>query len=126
MSYPESPVSLYIDKTAIIAALVSILENAVEACTSTERQGKVSFGIKIASPNIVFTIRDNGKGIESSKKDKLFELFYSDKGNKGTGMGLFIASGSIRQHGGTISVNSEKNKYTEFSISLPLESSPKS
>ncbi len=115
---PENDISLYIDKTAIFSAFMSILENAVEACTS--RKGLVRFAIEIKAPRIIFSIKDNGKGIEESKKDKLFDLFYSDKGNKGTGLGLFIASRSIKQHNGTITVKSKLNQYTEFIITLPL------
>lgn len=117
---PENAISLHIDKTAVFSAFMSILENAVEACISKKKKGLVRFAIEIKSPRIIFSIKDNGKGIEESKKDKLFDLFYSDKGNKGTGLGLFIASRSIKQHGGTITVKSKVNQYTEFIIALPL------
>ncbi|MBU1344408.1 MAG: hypothetical protein KKE44_06720, partial [Proteobacteria bacterium] len=43
------------------------------------------------------------------------------KGNKGTGLGLFIASRSIKQHGGTITVDSQLNTFTEVIITLPLK-----
>ncbi len=117
---PENDISLHMDKTAIFSAFMSILENAVEACGSEENKGLIRFCVQIKSPHIIFSIRDNGKGIEENKKDKLFDLFYSDKGNKGTGLGLFIASRSIKQHGGNIIVKSELNQYTEFIITLPL------
>ncbi|MBU0465480.1 MAG: HAMP domain-containing histidine kinase, partial [Proteobacteria bacterium] len=76
---------------------------------------------RIEDPHIIFSIKDNGKGIDENKKDKIFNLFFSDKGNKGTGLGLFIASRSIKQHGGTITINSQLNKYTEFIVTLPLK-----
>jgi len=117
---PDNNISLHIDKTAVFSAFMSILENAVEACAIRGKKGIVRFGVDIKPPRILFSIKDNGKGIEESKKDKLFNLFYSDKGNKGTGLGLFIASRSIKQHGGTIIVTSEVNQYTEFTITLPL------
>lgn len=117
---PENAISLHIDKTAVFSAFMSILENAVEACGSGEKKGIIRFSVRIKPSHIVFTIKDNGKGIEESKRGKLFDLFYSDKGNKGTGLGLFIASRSIKQHGGTITVRSEVNQYTEFMITLPL------
>ncbi len=121
IDFPEEAVSLYIDKTAIFSAFMSILENAVEACASGKNKGGlIRFSAQIKAPNLIFSIQDNGKGIEEGKKDKLFDLFYSDKGNKGTGLGLFIASRSIKQHGGTISVQSKVNQYTEFTITLPL------
>jgi FixJ family two-component response regulator len=121
MDCPEEAVSLHIDKTAIFSAFMSILENAVEACAAGKKEGGlIRFSARIKAPNLIFSIQDNGKGIEDGKKDRLFDLFYSDKGNKGTGLGLFIASRSIKQHGGTISVQSKVNQYTEFTITLPL------
>ena len=112
--------SIHIDKTAVFATFMSILENAVDACIP-KGKGKVSFIIEYKEPNIIFSIKDNGKGLEDDKKDKIFNLFYSDKGNKGTGLGLFIALRSIKQHGGTITVNSQLNKYTEFVVTLPIK-----
>jgi len=121
IDFPEEAVSLHIDKTAVFSAFMSILENAVEACAAGKKEGGlIRFTTRIKVPHLIFSIRDNGKGIEDGKKDKLFDLFYSDKGNKGTGLGLFIASRSIKQHGGTIAVHSRINQFTEFIITLPL------
>jgi signal transduction histidine kinase len=49
----------------------------------------------------------------------LFTLFFSTKGSKGTGLGLFITDKIIRQHGGTISVDSAVGRGTRFGILLP-------
>jgi len=73
---------------------------------SEKKKGEISFLTRIEDPYIIFSIKDNGKGLDDHKKDKIFNLFFSDKGNKGTGLGLFIASRSIKQHGGTIKVTS--------------------
>lgn len=118
---PHNNISLYIDKMAFLAAFSSILENAVDACKSTDKKGEIDFLIQIKDPHIIFTIKDNGKGLDENRKDKIFNLFYSDKGNKGTGLGLFIASRSIKQHGGTINVTSQLNQYTQFIVTLPLK-----
>ena len=123
LDFPRDPILLYIDKMAVFSAFISILENAVDACVSKGEKAKISFITKILDTHILFSIKDNGKGIEENKKDKLFDLFYSDKGNKGTGLGLFIASRSIKQHHGTITVNSQLNQFTEFIITLPYENS---
>ena len=116
----EQPVMLSIDKTALMAAFVSILENGMDACKETRKKSWIRFSALRKGTNIVFTIKDNGKGIEESKKDQIFNLFYSEKGDEGTGFGLFIAHRSVKQHGGTITVNSRPGKYTEFVITLPL------
>ncbi len=76
---------------------------------------------RIGHINLVqFTIQDNGKGLSDDEKEKIFDLFYSSKGNKGTGLGLFIASRTIQQHGGDIRVESEKNYFTRVIITLPI------
>jgi len=120
VEFPEDKIFLRIDKTAVFAAFMSILENAVEACSAKEETSEIRFVTKIKDTHIISAIKDNGKGLDMAQKDKVFNLFYSEKGDKGTGLGLFIASRSIKQHGGTITVNSQLKKYTEFIITLPL------
>jgi signal transduction histidine kinase len=66
-------------------------------------------------------VRDNGTGIPADIKDKLFEPFFTTKPTgEGTGLGLSISYDVVtKQHGGTISVESEVGAYTEFTIALP-------
>ena len=65
-------------------------------------------------------IKDSGCGIPQENISKLFEPFFSTKGQKGTGLGLAIVWGIIDNHNGTIDVESEVGKGTTFSIKLPL------
>ena len=62
-----------------------------------------------------------GKILDDKNKQKIFDLFYSEKGNKGTGLGLFIAQRSVKQHGGQIRVDSIPDKHTEFTVTIPLK-----
>lgn len=64
-------------------------------------------------------ISDTGCGISKENLSKIFEPFYSTKGQKGTGLGLSVIWGIIDNHNGTIKVNSELNKGTTFIIHLP-------
>ena len=93
--------------------------------------GSVSHGIKDTSHKISlnctetqgrveFLISDNGIGMNETEIENAFTLFHSTKGAKGTGLGLFISDKSIKQHKGTITVNSEKSKGSEFVIRLPV------
>ncbi len=67
-------------------------------------------------------IRDNGNGIPPDVADKIFNPFFTTKPtDRGTGLGLAISSDIVRQHGGTISVDSEIGEYTEMLITLPTE-----
>ncbi|MFA4924545.1 MAG: ATP-binding protein, partial [Ignavibacteriaceae bacterium] len=72
------------------------------------------------SEYIEIKIKDTGSGISNDDLSKIFEPFFSTKGQKGTGLGLAVIWGIIDNHNGTITVESEVGKGTTFVIRLPL------
>ncbi len=70
---------------------------------------------------IQIRISDTGCGISKEDLLRIFEPFYSTKGQKGTGLGLAVIWGIVDNHNGTINVESELNKGTSFIIRLPLK-----
>ncbi|SDB37547.1 PAS domain S-box-containing protein [Desulfonatronum thiosulfatophilum] len=109
-----------IDPNALSAALVNFLENAVDACEGSEReQCHVRLSASGNSDTVTITVQDNGKGMDKETRDKIFTLFFSSKGSKGTGLGLFISNQTIEKHGGTIAVQSEPGQGSTFTITLP-------
>ncbi|MBW1643325.1 MAG: HAMP domain-containing histidine kinase, partial [Deltaproteobacteria bacterium] len=64
---------------------------------------------------------DNGIGMDEETKNNMFTLFFSSKGYRGTGLGLFIANRVLEQHGGSIQVESTMGKGSNFKIALPRE-----
>ena len=71
--------------------------------------------------NVEIRIRDNGSGMPPEVIDKIFNPFFTTKPtDKGTGLGLAISNDIVRQHGGSISVESKPDEYTEMRIELPL------
>ena len=68
-------------------------------------------------------VRDNGTGIPADIRDKLFQPFFTPKPTgEGTGLGLSISYDIVtKQHGGSITVDSESGVYTEFTIILPRQ-----
>jgi PAS domain S-box-containing protein len=69
------------------------------------------------------TISDNGSGIPAEKRGQIFEPFYTTKGSKGTGIGLWVSLGIVRKYGGTMrfrSVLKQGRSGTTFSIFLPV------
>jgi signal transduction histidine kinase/DNA-binding response OmpR family regulator len=110
-----------IDPEVISAGLVNILENAVDACIEDESKERhvVSFLIEGSKDKVSFIIRDNGPGIDRATQEKMFSLFFSSKGSKGTGLGLYIANDVVHQHGGQIHVDSTLGEGTEFRVDLP-------
>ena len=74
-------------------------------------------------PVIQITITDSGTGIPQGILKRLFDPFFTTKpSGKGTGLGLSISYGIIRDHGGTIKVDSIVHKYTKIIIELPTSS----
>jgi signal transduction histidine kinase len=114
------------DSQAIRAMLLNILENSFDACRAD--RGKpvhhVKFEARRAAPWMIFEIADDGIGMDQETREKIFSLFFSSKGMKGTGLGLFISNKIVDKHGGAIDVESELGRGTRFLIRLPLEARP--
>jgi len=115
-----------VDATAFRSALINILENAMDACIKdqSKKTHQIEFSVKQDGRYILFEISDNGIGMDEDTVDKIFTLFFSSKGDGGTGLGLFIAGNIIEQHDGTIKVNSAPGKGTKFSIRIPSKTAP--
>jgi signal transduction histidine kinase len=112
---------LEIDAGYVHSALLNILENAADACTRDKAKAthKIILSVKQDRDHILFTVTDNGVGMDPETCEKLFTPFFSLKGEKGTGLGLFIANKIIEQHGGEITVKSKLHQGTSFSIKMP-------
>jgi signal transduction histidine kinase len=110
-----------VDSGYIHSALINILDNAVDACTidPKKKAHKISFYVGQDKNYIDFEVIDNGIGMDADIQDKIFTPFFSAKGEKGTGLGLFIANKIIEQHGGNIKVKSTLGKGTRFRIRIP-------
>ena len=112
-----------VDPNWIEVALVNILENAIDACiTDTEKkEHEVVFRTFVNRLDLLcFIIEDNGMGMDQETREKMFTLFFSSKGSRGTGLGLFIAHHVIRQHGGEVQVESTQRAGSKFQICLPM------
>lgn len=121
VAMPDENLRLNIDRMSVMAAFSTLLENAVEACESGKIQNpRINFSIARKSDYLVAAVTDNGPGVGPDDLDKLFDPFYSKKKSKGTGLGLFIAQRTVKQHNGSIRVESKPEKQTTFTICLPL------
>lgn len=121
---------LSIDGPALAAALVNLLENAVDACEAKQdKDHRINFQATRNAEGLHIVVADTGMGMDRETREKIFTLFFSSKGRKGTGLGLFIANQAIEQHGGSIVVESQIGIGSRFIITLPVsprQSSPAS
>jgi PAS domain S-box-containing protein len=110
-----------VDGGVFSSALINILENAMEACTEdkSKEAHRITFGMRPTEGHILFEVSDDGVGMGRETQENMFTLFFSSKGSKGTGLGLFVSHEIIQQHGGTIKVDSTRGQGTRFRISMP-------
>lgn len=115
-----------LDESAMHAALVNFLENAVDACAEAEVQhgpapgGRtVRLAVYDCEGDLAFDVVDDGIGMDRDTREKMFTLFFSSKGTRGTGLGLFISNQIVRRHGGRIVVESEPGCGTRVLVLLP-------
>lgn len=112
-----SSLEIPVDKKYIETILLNLLSNSFKF---TPDGGQISLTLWEKEDVWGFDVYDNGKGISSSKIDKIFERFYqANEYDKGTGIGLSLVKCLVEKHNGTISVKSKENEFTVFSVSLP-------
>lgn len=109
------------DESSLQQAMVNILENGIEACADNlpSKDSHIQFHAKVQPEKVLFTIQDNGPGMRKDDLKHIFTIFFSSKGNKGTGLGLYIANKVVGRHRGEIKVNSTLDKGTRFLIKIP-------
>jgi len=109
-----------LDSKGIRRCLLNLVSNAVDACEKSEK-GCVSVSVEtIDEEKFRIKVADNGCGITDEGRKKLFQMFYSTKGSKGTGLGLAVTHKIITEHKGRIDVDSVAGKGTDFIITLPV------
>lgn len=105
-----------VDKEKIKQVLINLLKNAID---SIEQGGKIDCLIERRENSAIIKIIDNGKGISKELLPKIFNLYFTTKPS-GNGIGLSVAHQIIDEHNGSITVNSELGKGSDFIISLPI------
>lgn len=113
--------SVFIEKERLVSVLCHLVQNAQEA---TPDDGFVKIGVEEDSEHLIFTVEDNGSGMdESFIKDRLFKPFDTTKGSAGMGVGVYETQQFIQQNGGAVKVNSHLGEGTCFRILLPKHKS---
>lgn len=98
---------------------MNLLANAAQAVGS---QGVVRVGTRMENQTVVVTISDTGCGISPENLKKIFDPFFTTKPvGEGTGLGLSISYGIIKQHGGSINVESRLGVGTTFTVLIPVD-----
>jgi two-component system, NtrC family, sensor kinase len=107
--------------------LLNLISNGFYAATQRKGQADDDFEPKLTAATknfgdrVEISIRDNGMGISPEVREKMFNPFFTTKpAGEGTGLGLSISHDIVvKQHGGSIEVDTQPGAFTEFRIVLP-------
>ncbi len=109
------------DGEALHRAILNVVTNAIDACEKAEGGGRVTVTVRHDPEGgcLEVAISDNGTGIPPEDREKIFQIFESRKGARGTGLGLPVSQKILREHGGDIRLTSEVGQGSTFTLYLP-------
>ncbi len=107
---------ILLDRAQLKQAFYNVIKNALQAMRSG---GILRIRTEADESNVTVSFIDSGHGIAPEQIGRLFEPYFTTK-EKGTGLGLMIVQRIVREHGGTIEVESDRDRGTTFRIRLPI------
>jgi signal transduction histidine kinase len=113
--------AVYGDAKQIERAIYNLLLNACQAVRQSSGSKEVHASMEATGFDMVLSVSDNGSGIPQSIRDNLFDPFVSAGKQKGTGLGLTIASAVSIEHGGQITLVRSRPGETVFQMRIPRE-----
>lgn len=121
----EVPAELvcHANKNKLTQVFVNLIQNALDALKSRppgEELPRIRITGLCENGRVLLRVRDNGEGIDPKNLQKIFDPFFTTRDiGRGMGMGLSICYRIIQEHHGSISVQSERGKFCEFTVDLP-------
>jgi signal transduction histidine kinase len=111
---------LMFDPELLHRAVLNVVTNAIDACEQSQ-PGRVSLAVEYlpAQAQLRILVEDNGPGIAEADLPRVFAVFESSKGARGTGLGLPVSQKILREHGGDITLQSQLGAGCRFSLELP-------
>jgi signal transduction histidine kinase len=105
-----------VNREKIVMVLLNLIKNAIQA---TREKGMIRIGVSRQGARVILQVEDDGHGIPPQIINRIWEPFFSTKGDAGTGLGLGICRRIVEEHGGTITVKSTPERGATFTIDLP-------
>lgn len=112
--------TVHTDPGRLKIVLNNLIGNAVKYHSLRQEDPYIRIGWKECDDHYEVIVEDNGQGIDEKIRERVFEMFYrGHESSKGSGLGLYIAREMVRKLHGELSLESEKNKGSAFTIRLP-------
>ena len=106
---------------ALTEALTNLILNAMDAMP---QGGTLAIATRQDGTRVVLTVGDTGVGMSEAVRQRIFEPFFSTKGEAGSGLGLSMAYSIVRRHNGEIRVESEPSRGAAFTLAFPSAREP--
>jgi len=120
--FPPEPCQILAGASLMEQVVINLLLNAIKAMPNG---GTIDIIAEQTDGEVLLRVTDTGEGISQEDRDKIFDPFYTTAPpGKGTGLGLSICYSIVDQHGGSISVDSQRGKGSTFTVKLPSLSAP--
>jgi len=117
LDWPADLPDVFIDAHLMYQVFNNLIKNGLEAMTGP---GRIRIAGEVEGDQLRITMEDTGSGMDQDIQEKIFEPFFSTKGDKGTGLGLPICKSIVEAHGGKIECRSQPGRGTLFILYLPL------
>ena len=115
----ELEIITIMDRTQLVRIITNLVKNAIQAIPDEQDEKSILVAVKNVENEVKITVNDNGIGIESINIEHIFEPKFTTK-NSGMGLGLGIIKNIIENYKGTITFETQYNKGTTFTVSLPI------
>lgn len=118
VSVPEVPLHVHASESDLSRAIVNVVVNAIDAMP---QGGAIRVEASEAGAEARLSVTDTGSGIAAGDLERIFDMYYSTKGERGSGMGLTLAREVLRLHQGDIVVSSTPGAGSTFTLVLPRQ-----
>jgi signal transduction histidine kinase len=108
-----------IDRTQLIRIITNLVKNAIQSIPEQQEIKAISVSVKKELEHVLIVVKDNGIGIQPKDINRIFEPKFTTK-SSGMGLGLGIIKNIIENYKGTITFETEYEKGTTFTVSLPI------
>ena len=115
----EKEIITLMDRTQLIRIITNLVKNAIQSIPESQSDKQIFIKVKKFDDLVSIQVIDNGKGIEAHNIPRIFEPKFTTK-TSGMGLGLGIIKNIIENYKGTITFETEIEKGTTFTVTLPL------
>jgi len=125
VNYPQPDIQVLVDSEQLERVLANLFTNSLHAIErrreigGAQAGGRIEVSAQLNQNHVHLTWKDDGCGVPAQESSSIFNAFVTSKGNKGTGLGLFIVKSMIQNHDGRIELESKLGDGATFHVMLP-------